>query len=117
MALADGYHEIPRGRLAAVVTCLEMLKPPEPRPLKPFRRGVIRPVEKPDLSWYRGLFREVGGHWLWWSRLRMDDAELAAVIHDPKVEIYALESAGAAGGLLELDGRSWPEVELAFFGV
>jgi hypothetical protein len=28
MMLSDGDHEVPRGRLAAVVTYIEMLEPP-----------------------------------------------------------------------------------------
>jgi GNAT superfamily N-acetyltransferase len=74
-------------------------------------------VDKPGLAGYRDLFRAVGRDWLWWSRLRMSDQDLAAVIHDPRVEVFALEDHGAAKGLLELDGRLWPDVELAYFGV
>jgi GNAT superfamily N-acetyltransferase len=117
MTLTDGYHEIPDGRLAAVVTCLEMTEAPESPRLKEPQLGGIRLVEKPDLAWYRDLFRAVGRDWLWWSRLTMGDQDLAEVIRDPRVEIFVLEEEGAARGLLELDGRSWPDVELAFFGV
>jgi GNAT superfamily N-acetyltransferase len=117
MMLPDGTHEIPRGRLAAVVTYLEMLEPPVSPRLKPFHGDSVRLIEKPDLSWYRDRFRTIGRDWLWWSRLRMSDAELSDIVHDPRVEIYALERDGEAKGLLELDGRSWPDVEMAFFGV
>ncbi|GAC1566863.1 MAG: hypothetical protein NVS2B3_01940 [Vulcanimicrobiaceae bacterium] len=32
--LADGYHAVPRGKLAAVVTTLEMHAPPPSRPTR-----------------------------------------------------------------------------------
>ena len=117
MTLTDGYHEIPNGRLAAVVTYLEMFGAPEAPRLKTSPDRGIRRVDKPDLGWYRNLFRAIGRDWLWWSRLRMSDTELAAIIHDPGVEVFALEENGGAKGLIELDNRAWPDVELAFFGV
>lgn len=30
--LADGYHDLPEGKIAAIVTSLEMTAPPLPRP-------------------------------------------------------------------------------------
>jgi len=47
----------------------------------------------------------------------MPDAELAAIIHAPLVEVYALEHEGRDEGLLELDFREAGQCELAFFGV
>ena len=35
----------------------------------------------------------------------MSDTELAAIIHDPRIEIYALVVDGRDEGLLELDFR------------
>lgn len=59
----------------------------------------------------------MGEDWLWFSRLRMGDAALAAILHDPAVAVFALSVEGRDEGLLELDFRE-PEVcELAFFGV
>jgi GNAT superfamily N-acetyltransferase len=117
MMLTDGESRVPKGRLAAVVTYLEMLEPPVIPPLNRSDGRSIRLVEKPGLSWYRDLFKAVGRDWLWWSRLRMSDGELAAVIRDPQVEVFALSEGGEDVGLLELDARSWPDVELTFFGV
>jgi GNAT superfamily N-acetyltransferase len=42
---------------------------------------------------------------------------LAAIIHDPAVEIFALSRLGEDIGLLELDFRDPGNAELAFFGV
>jgi GNAT superfamily N-acetyltransferase len=47
----------------------------------------------------------------------MSDGELAGIVHDPRVAVYAFEAAGAAEGLLELDFRAAGECELAFFGL
>jgi GNAT superfamily N-acetyltransferase len=115
MLLPDGYTDVPRGKLAAVVTYLEMCARPEPVPL-PGDYTLRRAVE-PDPRWYKQLFRAVGEDWLWFSRLRMPDPELTRILHDPKVELYVLEDGGREVGLMELDRRAPPDVELAFFGV
>jgi GNAT superfamily N-acetyltransferase len=47
----------------------------------------------------------------------MSDADLAAIIHAPLVEVYALVQDGRDEGLLELDFRGPGQCELAFFGV
>ena len=117
MTLADGYTDIAAGKIASVVTYLEIrertsLSPSEAPPGMTFRR-----VLQPDLNWYRKLYCEVGEEWLWFSRLRMNDQELTGVLHDPLVEIFALSSGGDDKGLLELDCRSLPDVEIASFGL
>ncbi|HBY63630.1 MAG TPA: GNAT family N-acetyltransferase [Solibacterales bacterium] len=115
MGLPDGYTALPPGKLAAVVTYLEMRAP---GPLPPVSsRFDIRLVPRPDLGWYRDLFRRVGEDWLWFSRLRMSDGELAAIVHDAAVDVFALRTEGGDEGLLELDRRDLPNVELAFLGV
>ncbi|HET9458798.1 MAG TPA: GNAT family N-acetyltransferase [Sphingomicrobium sp.] len=110
------YTPLPDGELAAVVTFLEMLDRPSgsipPSPLS------LRRVERPGLDDYRALFRLVGAPWLWFSRLAMDDSKLAAIIHDPGVELYVVEDGGPeAVGMLELDFREAGGCELAFIGL
>jgi GNAT superfamily N-acetyltransferase len=114
--IEDGYSDVPPGRIATVVTCLEMTARP---PLRPEADGpwALRRVEHPSLAWYRALYRRVGEDWLWFSRLRMPDAALAAILEDPAVEVYALAHEGRDEGLLELDFRDGVSCELAFFGV
>ena len=77
----------------------------------------MRRVERPDLAWYRDLYRRVGTDWLWFSRLVMPDAEVQATIADPLVEVYALTVDGRDEGLVELDRRQPPDIELAYFGL
>ncbi len=71
----------------------------------------------PDLDWYRRLYREIGEPWLWFSRLRMSDDELRAIVHNPDVDVIALSHNGVDCGLLEFDRRAMPDIELSFFGI
>jgi GNAT superfamily N-acetyltransferase len=114
--LPDGLHDVPPDRIAAVVTSLEMKSRPAPRPEQagPWR---LQHMTRPDPGAYRALYGQVGDEWIWFSRLMMSDAELTAIIHDPKVEVYGLDVSGRLEGLLELDFRDDGEAELAFFGV
>lgn len=116
--LADGFHDVPRGKVAAVVTHLEMRAPAPARPVPAPEGLVLRRIERPETGWYRDLFARVGGHeWLWFSRLRMPEADLAAILADPRVEVHALWRGDGAEALLELDFRHPGTCELAFFGV
>ncbi|CCD84222.1 conserved hypothetical protein; putative Acyl-CoA N-acyltransferase [Bradyrhizobium sp. ORS 285] len=116
MSLPDGYVDIPPGKIAAVVTSLEMLARPviPPDPVGDWR---IRRVAQPDLDWYRDLYARVGWDWLWSQRTRMSDAELAGTIRAPGVEITTLEYDGGDEALLELDFGKKNECELVLFGV
>ncbi|HUD94350.1 GNAT family N-acetyltransferase [Sphingobium sp.] len=105
------------GMVATIVTHLEMRERPKPAPIPPAPLRLV-PWKQPDLSAYRTLFRRVGTPWLWFSRLVMGDSELAAIIHDLAVEVYAVtDPRGTEVGLLELDFRSLPDCELGFFGL
>nr|WP_212699504.1 GNAT family N-acetyltransferase [Thalassovita aquimarina] len=115
--LQPGFYDVPTGHVATVVTHLEMRARPEPRP-ETDPGLTLRRVTAPDPDWYRALFRRVGGEdWLWFSRLEMPDADLAAILNDPRNHLYVPERDGEAVGLLELDLRQQGECELAFFGL
>lgn len=115
--LPDGYSDVPAGKLATVVTHLEMRKPPQRGP-DPEQPGItLAHVETPDTAWYRDLYARVGTDWLWDSRLRMAEADLSAILTDPGVEVYAVMKDGRSEGLLELDFREERACELAFFGL
>ena len=116
-ALSTGYHALPPGQIATVVTFLQM-----------HARPAIRPVRDPDdyawtrwhpasLDEYRALFREVGEYWLWESRLVMPDEKLNAILSNPQIELYTLQDQGRPVGLVELDYREEAECELVFFGL
>jgi GNAT superfamily N-acetyltransferase len=110
------YEQVANGELGAVVTFLEMRE----RPLGevPASRLHLRRIAKPAVGIYRELFRLVGAPWLWFSRLVMHDAKLAAIIQHPQVELFAVEDEqGRAVGMIELDLREPGECELAFIGL
>lgn len=117
MVIADGYSEVPDGKLASVVTCLHMLARPTLRPERSDPPWQLRRVSAPATDWYRELFGRIGAEWLWFSRLKMPTAELEAILLDPAVEVYAVSVAGRDEGLLELDLREAGSCELAFFGL
>lgn len=115
--LKDGYHPLPPGKVAAVVTYLEMRTPP-PLAEPVFPEGfAMERLSRPDLDLYRAAFRAVGGPWLWFSRIIMPDAQLADILADPAVEVYLLMHEGAPQGIVELDRRSAPDTELVAFGL
>ena len=116
-SIADGYLDLPPGKIASVVTSLEMRERPPVAAARPLPGVELRVVPKPEAGWYRELYRRVGEEWLWFSRLRMPVEELEAVIHDPDVEVCAVSVRGADEGLLELDFRTRDVCELAFFGL
>jgi GNAT superfamily N-acetyltransferase len=117
MMLSDGYTDVPDGKIASVVTLLEMTERVGPRPEPSLITSQLRRIQHPDVDWYRALHRRIGEEWLWFSRLEMVDENLAAIIHNPAVELHVVQTEGTDNGLLELNFRSAGECELAFFGL
>jgi GNAT superfamily N-acetyltransferase len=111
------FVDVPAGKVAAVVTSLEMTAPPPRRAERADANLTLQHVARPDPAWFRNLFRLVGENWIWFSRLRMSDAELAAIIHDPRIEVHVLKAGDREAGLLELDFRDADQCELSFFGL
>lgn len=105
--------EIPPGHVGAVVTYLEMTERPKPRPLPP---SPLRMKEWPDVTpaEYRMLFERVGGRWLWFSRLRMDDETLRANIGSLHAVI---DRSGVEVGMVELDFSAAGECLIRFLGL
>ena len=104
---------IPDGQVGTVVTFLEMVERP---PLRMVPAGDLQLVRwaRPDPGKYRQLFRRVGGRWLWYSRLTMDDAALMAAIG----EVYAIEDRrGVEVGMIELDFATAGECLIRFLGL
>lgn len=112
-----GLTPVPGDHLATIVTSLEMTRRP---PLRPAPDTPLRLVHwpAPDLDKYRALFRRVGGPWLWYSRLAMDDARLAEIVHAAGVSVFAaVDRAGIEVGMLELDHAHPATCELSYFGL
>jgi len=110
------YEPIPNEELAAIVTYLEMTERPVIEP--PRSTLDLKRITTPSVERYRELFRLVGAPWLWFSRLIMDDAALAAIVQHPNVELFAVQDGnGRDVGMLELDFREVGECQLAFVGL
>lgn len=110
------YEQVADNELAAVVTYLEMRSPAD-QPVIWSSLSLHR-VDVPQPEHYRDLFRLIGGPWLWFSRLILDDAHLAEIIQHPKVELYSVnDEKGREVGMVELDFREPHECELAFIGL
>jgi len=105
---------VPEGQLAAVVTYLEMTTRPEIAiPSSPLR---LEPVTSSPAE-YRALFTRIGAPWLWFSRLVMTDAGLAAILDDERVSLFEVRDGESVAGMLELDAREEGACELAFVGL
>ena len=113
-----GYTDLPHGKVATIVTYLEMRAQPMPRRADRPDLSLDR-IETPDPQEYRALFRRIGDEWLWFGRLTGSDADLLAQITRPGHEVYFCRRKGEAGpvGLLELDFSDPRDVELAYFGL
>jgi GNAT superfamily N-acetyltransferase len=115
--LPNGYYDLPKGKLANVVTCLEMFSNPLRGP-KALPEGLtLRVIDSNDLVAYRALFRKVGEPYMWQSRIAMSDEKLQSTLGDPEVQSFALLKGDETFGILELDFREMPNCELAFFGL
>jgi len=113
-----GTTDLPPGKIAAVVTSLEMLAQPPERPDPPGTEGFsLDRIDGSDIDRYLDIYRLLGERWMWFSRLVKPRAELAAILSDPAVELYAARFEGRDVGLLELDFRESEEGELTFFGL
>jgi GNAT superfamily N-acetyltransferase len=118
MSLPDGYTDLPPGKLANVVTCLEMRARAAPRPERTVPGLTIeRFITPDDAPRYRALVRSVGESSLWQSPLLISDQQLAERIRDANVEYYILQVHGEDEGILELDFREGAGCELRLFGV
>jgi hypothetical protein len=96
MMLPDGHSDVPAGKIAAIVTHLEMTERPA-LPPDPPGGWTLRRVATPDLDWFRELYRRIGEEWLWFSRIQMRDAELAAKIQSPLVHVHPLVEYNSSG--------------------
>ena len=117
MSLADGYHDVPAGKVATVVTTLEMRHKADTRPVAPPEGWALQRHESPARDWYLRVFRAVGQDWLWFGRTILAPDALETILSDPKVHVYTLHRDGMDGALLELDFRAPGQCELAYFGL
>ena len=98
-------------------TYLQMFARAE-RVVPPPREGLaVVHAKKPSVAYYRFLYDAVGRDYDWTSRKKLSDAELAALLNDPRLEVHVLMADGAPAGFAELDLRTEGEIELVQFGL
>jgi hypothetical protein len=98
-------------------TYLEMFARPD-RVVPPPRDGLaVVHAKMPAVAYYRFLYNGVGRDYDWTSRKKLSDAELAALLNDPRIEVHVLKVEGVPAGFAELDRRSEGEIELVQFGL
>lgn len=112
-----GYLDVAPGQIASVVTYFQMLEKPALSGAALPEGITIERLQQLELDAYRNLFRQVGAHWLWYSRALMSDAELAAIINDERIEIFMIRDGAKDIGFLELDLHIDGECKLDFIGL
>ena len=105
-------------KVETVITYLAMASPP--RLLPPMPAGIrlaLLQAEGIPLGYYRYLYGAVGGKWLWFERLLLEDEALSRKIHREGVEIYVLYADGSPAGYYELDFTRPDSTNLVYFGL
>jgi GNAT superfamily N-acetyltransferase len=103
--------------MKVIVTYLEMFAHRQ-RLVPPPREGLaVVHARKPSVAYYRYLYDAVGRDYDWTSRKKLSDAELAALLNDPRLEVHVLLVDGVPAGFAELDRRTEGEIELVQFGL
>ena len=99
------------------ITYLQMFAHPQ-RTVQPPRNGLaVVHAQKPPVAYYWFLYDAVGRDYEWNSRKKLSDAELAALLNDPRLEVHVLIVDGVPAGFAELDRRTEGEIELVQFGL
>ncbi len=110
---ADGIS-----RIMVDVTFLRMSERPEqPARALPADCDLVH-VAAPTVAFYRYLYGVVGRAHCWWLRRLAPDAEIEALLRDPRISVHVLYRDGEPGGFFELDGRlTGHDVNIGYFGL
>src|SRR5262245_14364234 len=74
-------------------------------------------AKRPTVAYYRFLYDAVGREYYWYSRGKLTDEELAAVLREPLNEVHVLHDEGTPAGFVEFDRRVAGQVEIVQFGL
>ena len=88
----------------------------QPVPALPPDVSLVR-VAAPSVAFYRYLYGTVGGAYCWWLRRVAPDAEIAALLADPSIQIHVAMRGGEPAGFFELDSRAGSDVNIGYFGL
>ena len=115
---APAAEAVPAGKLHTVVTHLAMEAPPAVEPPPPPVPGVSLARRRGmAVADYLRLYRAIGDDWLWWNRLTWDEARLGAYLAEDETEVYVAEAGSEEIGLMELNLRPAPAIEIRYFGL
>ncbi len=104
-------------RVGVTVTFLRMDQPPS-EPARPFPADAIAVRVQPcSVMYYRYLYANIGAPHVWWLRRVASDAELQSLLAHPQIAIAVLYVHGEPYGFYELDARTWPDVNISYFGL
>lgn len=103
--------------LDVTVFYLEMRQPNQRIVPAPRARLSVQHVASPTVPFYRELYHAVGKDYHWFSRGKLSDEALSAIISDPRDEMHVLYVDDAPAGFAELDRRQPHEIELVQFGL
>jgi GNAT superfamily N-acetyltransferase len=107
----------PVTRVGVTVTFLRMDQAPTSAVASLGPEFQIVRAHAPSVPFYRYLYNTVGADYLWWLRRTTPDHELAALLRDKAVAIHTLYAKGEPAGFFELDARTWPDINLSYFGL
>lgn len=101
-----------------VTTYLQMTDPSQFRPayLDNTRGVSVKPIETPNVGFYRFLYRAVGEQWRWRDRLLMPEHELEALLAAPGNSVHVLYVENVPAGYIEL-AQAEESTEIAYFGL
>lgn len=102
-----------------ITTYLEMTNPNQFKPsyLQSAYDVRVEPMQTPDVTFYRFLYKSVGEKWRWRDRLSMSSSDLRALLSQSTTRVLVLYVNGAPAGYIELEKQAGGAVEVAYFGL
>lgn len=98
-------------------TWLELRHPGDLRGSSALAPGITLERETCPPAQYRQLYADVGRAHHWRDRDAWSDAQLAAHLAQPGVDVWVLRAEGERAGYFELVGHDDGSVEIAYFGL
>lgn len=77
----------------------------------------IEKVKDCPASFYRYLYREVGGNYHWFDRLNWTDQEIRDHISQPGITVWVMYCEGSPAGYFQLQKHDDDSIEIAYFGL
>lgn len=109
---------IPQGKVELITWHLEMFAPPQRDKVRSKPEGLeIFQIKETPIHFYRYLYTTIGSPWVWWERRIQSDEVIKQELHDPKFDFYVPYLNHVPIGMVELNCRAFPEVQLNYYGL